>query len=128
MSDDDLILATNYVPPLDEFLSALRIQPSGLGAQLFTAVHRQLFVSSRDLKEEYERYYCVEYTSLRAFLETAHEIFLEPIELEKRHILKIKSPSGVVDQAYDDNVLSAVVDCIRKMEEAHEDKDGLRIE
>ena len=120
MNKESLVLPVNIIPTIHEFLDVLRIKPVGLGAQLFTGVYDQFFVSSVDLKDEYEKYYCVEYPSLRSYLELAHEIYLSPEELEKKHILKIKSPSGVVDQSYDDNMLSVVLDCIKKLEALHE--------
>ncbi|RWX69387.1 hypothetical protein EN780_06415 [Mesorhizobium sp. M4B.F.Ca.ET.089.01.1.1] len=120
MDEKDLILPVNIVPTIGDFLGALRIKPLGLGAQLFTGVYEQFFVSSIDLKDEYKKYYCVEYPTLASYLELTHEIYLDEGDLGKRYILKIKSPSGVLDQAYDGNVLDIVVNCIEKLEEAHE--------
>lgn len=120
MRDDDLILPVNFVPSVDEFLDGLQIKPSGLAAQLFTSVYKQFFVWSKDLRDEYEKFYCVEYRTIVEYLELAHEIYLEPHELEKKHILKIKSPSGVVDQMYDDHSLDIVIDCIRTLEATRE--------
>lgn len=128
MWDDELILTTNYRPTTAEFLAALGLKPKGLGAQLFTAAYSQFFVWSTDLREEYERYYCVEYPTLETYLELAHDLELDPTDLEKKYILKIKSTSGVIDRAYEDSSLDAVLECIRKLEEQHEDKDGLRVE
>lgn len=121
MNREDLILPVNRIPSTDEFLESLRIKPKGLGAQLFKGVYEQFFVSSVDLRDEYEKYYCVEYPSLGSFLELVHEVYLGPEELEKKHILKIKTPSGVVDQAYEDNSFDAVIACITNLEAMHED-------
>jgi hypothetical protein len=121
VDEDDLILSVNFIPTFEQFLEALHIKSAGLGAQLFNGVYNQIFVWSTDLRDEYEKYYCVEYPQLNAYLELAHEIYLNPEELEKKHILKIKSPSGIADKAYDDNVLDIVIDCIRKLEAMHED-------
>lgn len=121
MTEKDLVLPLRRIPPLDEFLNALKIKPSGLAAQLFTGVYNQLFPWSNDLRSQYDRYYCVEYPTLATYLELAHEIYLDPDELEKPHILKIKSPGGVLDEAYDDNVRDTVIACVRKLEDSHED-------
>lgn len=120
MSDKDLILPASRIPSVDEFLDILRIKPAGFAAQLFTRAYNQFFAWSKDLRVEYERYYCVEYPTFASYLELAHEIYLEPAQLEKVHILKMKAPGGVLDQAYDDNVLGTVIDCIRKLEDNHE--------
>jgi hypothetical protein len=120
VSEKDIILPTSRIPLIGEFLDALRIKPTGLGAQLFTGVYDQFFAWSTDLRLEYERYYCVEYPTFAAYLELAHEIYLEPAELEKAHILKIRATGGVLDEAYEDNVLEVVIDCIRKLEKGHE--------
>jgi len=51
----------------------------------------------------------------------AHEIYLYPAELDKAHILNIKSPSGLLDEAYNENVLDTVIEYIKKLENNHED-------
>jgi hypothetical protein len=121
MSEGPLILPISRIPSVGEFLNVLHIKPGGFAAQLFTKVHDQLFARSTDLRVQYERYYCVEYTTFAIYLELAHEIYLEPAELDKAHILKIKSPGGVLDEAYDDNVKYIVIECIRKLENSYED-------
>lgn len=120
MNDRDIILPTSRIPSVEEFLDILRIKPVGFAAQLFTAVYDQFFSRSRDLRVEYERYYCVEYPTFANYLEMAHEIYLEPQNLEKTYILRIKSPGGVLDEAYNDNVMDAVIECIKKLEGNHE--------
>ncbi|MEE4210983.1 MAG: hypothetical protein V2I43_17170 [Parvularcula sp.] len=121
MIENDLVLPLRRIPPLDEFLGALKIKPAGLAAQLFTDVYDQLFAWSTDLRAQYDQYYCVEYPTLAAYLELAHDIYLDPAELERTHILKIKSPGGVLWEAYDDNVRDTVIACVRKLEDSHED-------
>jgi hypothetical protein len=123
VKEEDLILTVNRMPAVDEFLKSLEVKPAGLGAQLFTEVYEQFFTWSTDLRDQYERYYCVEYPTLQRYLELAHEIYLTSDQLEKRYILKIKSPGGVVDQAYDDNILDVVIDRIKKLEESDENQD-----
>lgn len=121
MTENYVVLPLRRIPPLDEFLDALKIKPAGLAAQLFTGVYNQLFAWSNDLRAQYDQYYCVEYPTLAAYLELMHDIYLDPSELEKKHILKIKSPGGVLEAAYDDNVWDAVIACVRKLEDGHED-------
>jgi hypothetical protein len=124
MNDEEpLILAVRRIPQMEEFLAAMGMKTNGLGAQLFSNVFRQLFSWSTDLRDQYERYYCVEYSTLQRYLELAHEIYLSPDELEKQHILKVKSPGGVIDRAYDNNVLDAVIGCIRRLESADESQN-----
>lgn len=120
MSDRDLILPTSRIPSVEEFLGILHIKPAGFAAQLFTAVYNQFFSWSKDLRVEYERYYCVEYPTFATYLEVMHEICLDPAELGKTYILKIDSPGGVLDEAYNDNVMDTVIDCIKKLEDSHE--------
>ena len=121
MNDKFLVLPVRRIPPLGEFLDALKIKPTGLAAQLFTGVYNQLFVWSDDLRAQYDRYYCVEYPTLAAYLELMHEVYLDQAELEKTHILAVESVGGVLEEAYDDNVWDTVVACIRNLEDGHED-------
>lgn len=120
MNERDLILPISYVPSLEEFLETLHIRPASFAAQIFTAVYDRFFVRSTDLRIEYERYYCVEYQQFSDYLELANEIYISPEELEKAHILKIKSPGGVLEEDYSDNVRDIVIECIRKLEDSHE--------
>lgn len=120
MTEKDLVLSLRRIPPLDEFIDALKIKPTGLAAQLFTGVYNQLFAWSTDLRTQYDQYYCVEYPTFAAYLELVHEIYLDPGELEKAHILKIKSPGGVLEEAYDDNVRDTIIECVLKLEDIHE--------
>jgi hypothetical protein len=121
MTEKNLVLPLHRIPALDEFLDALKIKPAGLAAQLFTGVYNQLFAWSKDLRAQYDQYYCVEYPTLADYLELAHGIYLDSTELEKAHILKIKSPGGVLEEAYDDNVRDTVIACVRKLEDSYED-------
>lgn len=121
MTDDVIVLPLRRIPPLEEFLNALKIKPAGFAGQLFTGVYNQLFSWSTDLRAQYDRYYCVEYPTLATYLELAHEIYLDPAELEKPHILKIKPPGGVLEEAYEDNVRDTVIACVRKLEDSYED-------
>ncbi|MDW9542634.1 hypothetical protein GOA55_10385 [Sinorhizobium meliloti] len=120
MDEEIDILSVNIIPEFSEFLSALKIRNAGLGAQLFKSVYDHIFVASTDLRKEYDRYYCVEYPSLREYLECAQNMYLEDNELEKTHILKFKLDHGLMNQAYDDNILETVVDAIRKLEDKNE--------
>lgn len=121
MTENYYVLPLRRLPPLDEFLDALKIRPAGLAAQLFTGVYNQLFAWSTDLRAQYDQYYCVEYPTLAAYLELTQDIYLDPAELEKTHILRIESPWGVLEEAYDDNVWDTVIACVRKLEDSHED-------
>lgn len=120
MNDKDLILPINRIPSVCEFLDILQIKPGGFAGQIFISVYDHFFYWSKDLRVEYQRYYCVEYPTFANFLELAHEIYLEPENLGKAHILKIKSPSGVVNEAYSDNVMEVVIDCLKILEANHE--------
>lgn len=120
MDNDTDILSVNFIPEFSDFLNVLQIGNTGLGAQLFKSVYDHIFVASTDLRKEYDRYYCVEYPSLCEYLECAHDAYLEDNELEKTHILKFKQDHGLMNQAYDDNILETVVDAIRKLEDKNE--------
>lgn len=120
MSDSYLVVALNRIPAVDEFLSHLKIKAGGFAAQLFTDVYEQLFTYSRDLRSEYDRYYCVEYPTLAEYLKFAHELDVEPAELEKAHILRIKTSWGVLDESYEENIRKTILDSILEMEASHE--------
>jgi hypothetical protein len=120
MNEKDLILPMDRVPDVTELFGALKIKPTGLAATLMSNVYNQFFIWSTDLRDEYERYYCVEYPSFASYLELAHEIYLDPDALAKRHVLKIKSPGGVVDEAYDGNAMEAILGCLKTLESNRE--------
>ncbi|UXS48281.1 hypothetical protein [Agrobacterium tumefaciens] len=121
MDEETYILSVDIVPDFNEFLSALKIKNTGLGAQLFKSVYDHLFVASTDLRQEYERYYCVEYPSLGEYIECTHDVYIDDSELEKTHILKFKQDNALMNEAYDDNILETVVEAIRRLEDKNED-------
>lgn len=123
MTREELILPVSRIPDVAEFLAALEIRPSGLGAQLFTEIYGQFFTWSTDLRVQYDRYYCVEYATLQQYLEVAHETVLTAEQLEKLHILKVKTSGGLLDRAYDDNILDIVIECIKRLEDSNEDQN-----
>lgn len=120
MDEEKLIFAVNVIPEFDDFLAALKLNNAGLGAQLFKSVYDHIFVASADLRREYDRYYCVEYPSLAEYLECAHDVYLDQDDLEKNHILTFKQDNGLMNDAYDDNILETVIDSIRKLESEYE--------
>lgn len=120
MSDTYFIIAVSRIPAVEEFLDHLQIKAGGLAAQLFTGVYEQLFASSRDLRDEYQRYYCVEYPTLAEYLELAHELELEPAQLDKAHILKITASWGMLDESYEENIRKTIVDSVLEMEAGDE--------
>ena len=120
MSDGLFVVAINRIPSVDEFLTHLQIRAGGLAAQLFISVYEQLFAHSRDLRDEFNRYYCVEYPTLAEYLELAHELELEPAELEKAHILKIKSSWGLLDESFEENIRKTILDSVLELELSHE--------
>lgn len=121
MSEGDFVLTTNRIPSFSEFLDMLQIKSRSFGAQLFQNVYDEIFVVSKDLRKEYEKYYCVEYPDFESYLDVAHEIHLNPAQLEKLHVLSVESPISIVNDTYDDNVRDKIFSCIRKMEGNYED-------
>lgn len=120
MNEKDLILPMDRVPDIIELLDALKIRPAGLAATLIINVYNQFFIWSTDLRDQYERYYCVEYSSFASYLELAHEMYLDSDALGKKHILKIRSPGGVVDEAYDGNAMEVILGCLKTLESSRE--------
>lgn len=121
MSEGDIILPMSRIPSVGEFLQILGIKPGGFAAQLLESVYDELFVSSTDLRSEYDRYYCVEYPAFSSYLGMAHGIEVKPRDLEKKYVLLVRSLGGVMDEIYDDNVKTVVLDCVRTLEGDHED-------
>ena len=119
MNDEiELIIPTSWAPDRGQFLAALKIAPDGLGAQFFSNVFDALFVNSIELREEYRKYYGVEYSTLSDYVEIRYGTILDEEELEADYIFVITWLPQIVDSRHDDNKLNTVLECISHLEEA----------
>jgi len=101
-------------PSLSEFFGILSVTPGGLAAQLTKDVYDAFFVGSLDLKEEYRRYYCVEYPTLRYYLAIVHGERFEKAELDQAHIFCITSLPQMIDEVQGGTYLDSVLEALNK--------------
>ncbi|KQU74715.1 hypothetical protein ASC75_20295 [Aminobacter sp. DSM 101952] len=120
MSDAKVILPFPRPPSLPEFFDILSVKPNGLAAQITERVYDSLFLGSIDLKEEYRRYYCVEYLNLSDYIEMCYGERLGEEELNQQHIFRIKHLPQMVDPSYSDNYLESVLEALDKWKSGHE--------
>jgi len=113
-----LILPTSWEPNREEFLVALGVSQGGLGEQFFGTVYDALFVASIEVKDEYKKYYCVEYASLAEYLEIQYGEALRVEDFEADRVFIVTWLPQVIDDIYEDNKLDTVLECIKKLEEA----------
>jgi hypothetical protein len=112
--DAKLILPFPNPPSLEEFFQMLFVKPGGLAAQLTERVYWDFFVGSLDLKEEYRRYYSIEYPTLGHYIEMCHGEILDDDDLNKEKIFRIKHLSQMVDPLYGDSYLDSVLEALEK--------------
>jgi hypothetical protein len=113
-----MILPTSWEPDREKFLAALGIFRGGFGEQVFGTVYDALFVASIELKDEFNKYYFVEYASLAEYLEIRYGGTLSEEELEADRVFLVTWLPQVIDDSYEDNKLDTVLECIKKLEEA----------
>ena len=113
-----LVLPISWVPDRNEFLAALGISRGGLGEQFFGTVYVALFVASIEVKGEFRKYYSVEYANLAEYLEIRYGKVLSEEILEADRVFLVTWVPDVIDDRYEDNKLHAVLECIKKLEEA----------
>lgn len=114
----ELILPTSWEPNRETFLIALGVSLGSLGEQLFGNVYSALFTSSIELKEEFNKYYSVEYSNLAKYLKIRYGRTLSEEDLEASRVFMVTSLPQVIDNAYDNNKLDTVLECVKKLEEA----------
>lgn len=112
------IVATSWEPNIEEFLSSLGISAGGLGGQLFSSVYNALFETSINVKEEYDRFYSVEYGCLSDYVEIRYGITLSDTDLEAERVFAVTWLPQVVDDAYEENKLEVVMDSLTRLNEA----------
>jgi hypothetical protein len=119
MTDEiKLILPTSWMPNRNEFLAALGVSRGGLGDQFFGAIYDALFVASIEVKGEFKKYYSVEYANLAEYLEIRYGEVLSVEDLEADRIFMLTWLPQVIDDAYENNKLDTVLECIETLEEA----------
>ena len=115
-----IIFPLNIKPSLEEFLGGLAIKNGGLAAQLFKPIYEQFFVYSQDIKEEYVKYYSIEYPTLGEYIEICHGEELSEEQLDKNFIYKFKNRASLLNPVYDGNYFEHVVELLKKMEKYNE--------
>lgn len=112
------VLPTSWEPNRNEFLTALGVSRGGLGEHFFGAVFDALFVASIEVKDEFKKYYSVEYANLAEYLEIRYGQTLNEVDLESVRVYMVTWLPQVIDSMYEDNKLDTVLECIKKLEEA----------
>ena len=112
-----LILPTSWAPDRNEFLAALGVSHGGLGEQFFGAVFDALFVASIEVKSEFKKYYSVEYANLVEYLEIRYGKVLSEEDLEADRVFLVTWLPQVIDDAYEDNKIDTVMECIKMLDE-----------
>ena len=113
-----LILPTSWKPDRKEFLAALGIIHGGLGEQFFGTVFDALFVTSIDVKDEFKKYYSVEYANLAEYLDIRYGETLSEEDLEAERVFMVTWLPQVIDTIDENNKLDIVLECIKRLEEA----------
>lgn len=113
-----LILPTSWEPDRNEFLVALGVSRGGLGEQFFGAAYDALFVASIEVKGEFKKYYSVEYSNLAEYLKIRYGECLSEEDLEADRVFLVTWLPQVIDEMYEGNKLSTVLEYIKKLEEA----------
>ncbi|KIX13904.1 hypothetical protein [Dethiosulfatarculus sandiegensis] len=114
-----LVLPISWEPDRNEFLTALGVFRGGLGEYFFGAVYDALFVASIEAKSEFKKYYSVEYTNLSEYLEIRYGITLSEEKLEAERVFLVTWLPHVIHGIYEDNKKDIVLECINKLDEAH---------
>lgn len=111
-----LILAISWEPNLEEFLAALGISRGSLGEQLFEGVFNALFVASIEAKDEFKRFYSLEYANLAEYLEIRYGQSVSAETLDADRVYLVTWMPQLIDDTYVGNALETVLDSIKKLE------------
>lgn len=115
------VVPTSWKPDYDEFLEALGVSHSGLGDFFFEDVYKAIFVTSIEVKNEFRKFYSVEYSNLEEYLMIRYGINISEKDLEATQIFLVSSTTQVIDDTYEENMLDTVIECIKKLEKAHDE-------
>ena len=118
--ENETILSLNVRPSFNGFLDLLSITTKGLAAQLLDPVYKQFFVYSQDIKEEYVKYYSIEYPTLSEYIEICHNKKLPEEELDKKYIYKVENQCQLTNPAYDTDYFERIIDLLKTLEKPNE--------
>jgi len=114
-----LILATSWKPNRKAFFTALGVSDEGLGEQLFGPVYDLLFIGSVEVKDEFRRFYSIEYAHLAEYVEIRYGKVLSEDELEAEQVFIVTDYlPQIIDDSYEESKLNTVLECIEKLAEA----------
>lgn len=112
-----LVIPTSWKPDRNAFLAALGISHRGIGEQFFGTVYDALFIASIEVKNEFKKYYSVEYVNLAEYLEIRYGQVLNEEDLDADQIFLVTWLPQLIDDIYEDNKLDTVIECIKNLEE-----------
>ncbi|WP_148140564.1 hypothetical protein [Aeromonas sp. YN13HZO-058] len=118
------IISSSWKPNIEEFLSSLGVSTGGLGEQIFHSVYEAFFETSINIKEEYERFYSVEYRCLSDYVEIRYGKILSNEDLEAESIFAITWVPQVVDDVYEENKLDLVMDSLARLNKGHHENQA----
>ncbi|MCR9137609.1 MAG: hypothetical protein NXI27_16550 [Alphaproteobacteria bacterium] len=113
-----LILPTSWEPNKEAFLAKLGVSRGRLGEHFFGKVYDAFFVHSIEIKQEFEKYYSVEYANLADYVEIVYGEILSDDDLEQDRVFFVTWLPQVVDDICGDNKLDTVLECIEGLERA----------
>lgn len=113
-----LVLPTSWEPDRNEFLAALGVSQGGFAEQVFRTVYDTLFIASIEVKNEFKKYYSVEYANLSEYLEIRYGKVLGEEDLDVDRVFLVTWLPQLIDDIYEDNKLETILECIKKLEEA----------
>jgi hypothetical protein len=116
--DKELVVSLDRIPNFEEFLNQMKVAPTGFGAVILKYIYKNLFFHSIDHKEEYVKYYSIEYDTIDDYLLKKVGLEITTAESSRRHILRIERLSSLIDPAYEDNFLEMF---LHKLEVYRED-------
>ena len=111
--DKVFVLSLDTIPSLDELLHKMKVAPNGFGAVIVQYIYDNLFATSIDLKEEYKKYYSVEYSNFESFVVNKVGMNIDSSQLYKEHVLLIDWFMSLIDSRFEDNYLDLVLKTIR---------------
>ena len=107
--DERFILSLDKIPSFEELLLQMKIAPVGFGSIVLGYIYKNIFSSSLDLKEQYFKYYSVEYHTFEEFIFKKVGIKASSSELARKHVLLIDWFMSLLDPSYEGNFLNTVI-------------------
>ena len=118
--DGRYILSLNDIPSFDDFCSLMKIKKNTFSSRVMWKIFREIFVYPNNERLLYEKFYLIEYSTFKSYLEKTKSVYVDEDILLKDNLFIINTDFMLLSKSYDSEYLNQIFE-ILSMDDNNED-------